>query len=124
MSLRHAAMYPLARAKSEPVLNAAILPGRTSSCSAGLRSGCTMRTVGTVWALVQAATSCLLLARSMMPETARPNAPIASTQMTSRTRRVLGLGGVAGDAEDMRAPDQAWEGSPTRGSAASAFVFF
>ena len=41
-------VYPLARANSDPVLNAATLPGRTSSCSVGPCSGLTMRTVGTV----------------------------------------------------------------------------
>src|SRR5580698_11188782 len=124
MSLFQAVMYPLARAKSEPVLKAATLPGRTSSCSAAPRSGRTMRTVGTVWALVQAATSCLLLARSVMPKKARPAAPTARTQRTAKMRPVLGLGGVAGDSEDIRAPDQACEGSPTRGSPALALALF
>src|SRR5258707_13354744 len=117
MSLCQAVMYPLARAKSEPVLKAATLPGRTSSCSAGPCSGLTMRTVGTVCASVQVATSCRLLARSVMPKKARPPAPIARRQTASRTRPVLGalagvgrdsvLGGLGGDSEDIKAPDQA-----------------
>ena len=49
------------------------------------------RTVGMVWALVQAATSCLLLARSMMPEAARPTAPIARTLTTSSDTVLFGL---------------------------------
>src|SRR6202051_1142996 len=108
MSLCQAVMYPLARANSEPVLKAATLPGRTSSCSVGPCSGLTMRTVGPVWASVQVATSCRLLARFVMPKKARPAAPIARMQTTSRTRPVLGaLGGVVGDSEDIKAPDQA-----------------
>src|SRR5271155_3685837 len=90
MSLCQAVMYPLARANSEPVLKAATLPGRTSSCSVGPCSGLTMRTVGTVWASVQVATSCRLLARFVMPKKARPPAPIATSPTTSRTRPVLG----------------------------------
>ena len=76
-----------------------------------------------VWALVQAATSCLLLARSMMPETARPTAPIASTQMTSKTRRVLGLGGVAGDSEDMTSSGSGVRGQPDEGLRRIGFGF-
>src|ERR1700722_12754251 len=117
MSLCQAVMYPLARAKSEPVLKAATLPGRTSSCSAGPCSGLTMRTVGIVCASVQVATSCRLLARFVMPKNARLAAPSARMLTRSRTRPVLGalagvegdsaLGGVAGDSEDIKAPDQA-----------------
>src|ERR1700733_7179201 len=108
MSLCQTVMYPLARAKSEPVLKAATLPGRTSSCSAGPRSGLTMRTVGTVWASVQVATSCRLLARLVMQKKARAPATTARMQTTSRTRPVFGaLGGVVGDSEDIKAPDQA-----------------
>src|ERR1700732_963254 len=76
-----------------------MLPGSMRLCSAPPCVMLASATVGTAWAVVQVARSCLLRARLVRPLAAMAPAATRATRPTSKSRR--GLGVLTG-CEDMR----------------------